>query len=449
MAPKPAVDRRTRKLASALTPAWLAAQRWFRAKSRRLVAVELDDAAPLGEGPGWLLVLAATDDTGAEARYLVPVVREDDGFREPRDGEGVWRRLAGLVAANGELRAGRGLFSFRAQPALADLLPGGASAIVGVAERRLGVEQSNTSIVLGDRLILKCYRLLEPGVNPEIEVNAFLTAVRFRGAPALGGSAEYLPDGGQPCTTAMLQELVAAETNGWSWALACLAGGPRDREQAIVGLGQIGTLTRELHDALGSHAEVPGFPMRTATSGELATWHSRAEGQLEKVLATLEGDPHRRLLAVAPAIRERLAAIRGARGAQVTRIHGDYHLGQLLRTPTGFTVIDFEGEPARPMAERREPASPLRDVAGMLRSIDYVAHVAQRESGLAEPEAWADNARGAFLSSYGDVARDGQRLLDAFEIEKACYEVGYEANNRPDWVWIPLEALKRLAGMGR
>lgn len=449
MAPKPAVDRRTRQLASAFTPTWLAAQRWFRAKSRPLVAVELHDAAALGEGPGWLLVLAATDDAGAEARYLVPVIAENDAFREPRDGEGVWRRIAGLLAANGEVSAGGGRFSFRAEPALADLLPAGASAIAGLAERRLGVEQSNTSIVLGERLILKCYRLLEPGVNPEIEVNAFLTTVRFRGAPALGGSVEYLPDGGRPCTAAMLQELVAAEGDGWGWALRCLTGARDGLQEGIAGLGQIGTLTRELHAALGSQPEVPGFPSRGATSAELATWHSRAEGQLASALATLEGDLHRRLLTVAPAIRERLGAIRAARGAQVSRIHGDYHLGQLLRTATGFTVIDFEGEPARPMAERREPASPLRDVAGMLRSIDYVARVAQRESGLAEPDAWVEGARGAFLSAYGRVSGDGQRLLDAFEIEKACYEVSYEANNRPDWVWVPLDALERLAGQRR
>ena len=446
MAPKPGPDRQVRRLASAFTPTWLAAQRWFRGKSRRLVATELDDAAPLGEGPGWLLVLAATDDTGSTERYLVPVVAADDGFREPRDGEGVWQCLASLMAANGGLEAGRGRFSFSAEPALADLLPGGTAATTTLTERRLGVEQSNTSVALGDRLILKCYRLLEGGPNPEIEVNAFLTAVEFAGAPSLGGSAEYVPEGGPPCTVAMLQELVQSESDGWKWVLGCLAGGPRDREGAIVGMGQIGTLTRALHDALASHPEAPGFPSRTTTSGELATWHSRAEGQLGSALAALEGDPRRRLLAITPWIAERLAAIETAQDAPATRIHGDYHLGQLLRTATGFSVIDFEGEPARPMAERREPGSPLRDVAGMLRSIDYVARVAQRESGLAQPGAWEEGAREAFLSTYGSVTGSDRQLLDAFEIEKACYEIGYEANNRPDWVWVPLDALERLAG---
>lgn len=445
MALKPAIDRRTRQLASALTPTWLAAQRWYRGKSRRLAAVDLVDVARITDGAGWLLVLRATDAGGGVSRYLLPATADGDAFREPRDGEGVWRGLASLMVAGGELNGARGRWAFAPMPSLQDVLPAGFIALAGLPERRLNVEQSNTSVVLGDRLILKCYRLLEPGVNPEVEVNAFLTAVRFRGAPSLGGSAEYVPDGGQPCAVAMLQEFVTSETNGWSWVQGCLAGGPRDREKAIAGLAQIGTLTRGLHAALGSRPEVPGFPSRTATARELAAWHSRAEGQLDGALGALLGAPRRRLLAIAPRIRERLAAIGAARGARATRIHGDYHLGQLLRTATGFTVIDFEGEPARPLAERREPASPLRDVAGMLRSIDYVARVAHHESGLRDPDAWVRGAREVFLSTYGGISGRDERLLDAFEIEKACYEVGYEANNRPDWVWVPLDALERLA----
>jgi maltokinase len=127
-------------------------------------------------------------------------------------------------------------------------------------------------------------------------------------------------------------------------------------------------------------------------------------------------------------------------GAQVSRIHGDYHLGQLLaRGDGGYSVIDFEGEPARPLAERRTPASPLRDVAGMLRSLDYAARTAQ-----AAP-TWLEQARASFLDGYGGIRPDEQRLVDAFELEKACYEVGYEANNRPDWLWLPLAAIERLA----
>jgi maltokinase len=152
-----------------------------------------------------------------------------------------------------------------------------------------------------------------------------------------------------------------------------------------------------------------------------------------------------RLAGLAPRIKAGLAVIGAARTARVSRIHGDYHLGQLLRTETGFTVIDFEGEPARTLAERRAAASPLRDLAGMLRSLDYAAHAANAEdSAPDERRQWLDTARAAFLEGYGRVRPDEALLLAAFELEKACYEVVYEANNRPDWTWLPLGALERL-----
>ena len=444
MATRSRTDPGLAQLASVFSPEWLVAQRWYRAKSRRLAKVDLFDAAAIAGTPGWLLILSALADTGEEERYLVPAILDADGLREPRDGEGVWRRLAGLMAATGSLPSAAGRFSFSAWPGLVTLLPDGSSADE-LAERRLGVEQSNSSVALGDRLILKCYRLLTPGANPEVEVNGFLTEVGFQGAPRLGGSADYVLRGGQPAAAAMLQELISSETDGWGWVQACLAGAPGDRDRATDGIGQVGTLTRELHRALASRPDHPGFPFRAVTPGELAVWHARAERQLEAALGMLAGEPRRRLLAIAPAIRRRLDSLRAARDTRVMRIHGDLHLGQLLRTAGGFSVIDFEGEPARPLAERREPASPLRDLAGMLRSIDYAASVAGHEVGLAGLEAWTGGAREAFLTAYGRLPGGDDLLLDAFEIEKACYEVVYEANNRPDWVSVPLEALERLA----
>lgn len=447
MAPKPATERRLQGLASSFSPEWLAGQRWYRAKSRRLTSVELIDAAPIPGTAGWLLVLATTDEAGVPARYLVPAVPERDAFREPRDGEGIWRALAALMAIGGEAQARIGRFVFTSAPGLREVLPADPDAIGRMAERRLGVEQSNTSVVLGDQLMLKCYRLLEAGVNPEVEVNAFLTEVGFRGAPRLCGSAEYVVAGDEPCAAVMLQELVAAEADGWGWVQGCLAGGRPGLGKATEGLGEVGALTRELHLAFASRPEAPGFPSRSATSDELAAWQRRAEGQLEIALAMVSEEMRRRLAVIAPAIRRRLAAMHAAEAAHLSRIHGDYHLGQLLRTASGFTVIDFEGEPARPLDERREPGSPLRDVAGMLRSIDYAARVAHQERGLADPDAWARDARAAFLAGYDDrVSADDLALLDGFEIEKACYEVAYEANNRPDWAWVPLDALERMAG---
>jgi maltokinase len=161
----------------------------------------------------------------------------------------------------------------------------------------------------------------------------------------------------------------------------------------------------------------------------------------------LDATTRPRLAALSDELTARFAALgragAGAGAVKVSRIHGDYHLGQLLRTEDGFAVIDFEGEPARPLAERRAPASPLRDLAGMLRSLDYAAHTAIGRSGSDDPTGWLAEAREAFLDGYGGISADEAPLLAAFELEKACYEVVYEANNRPDWIWLPLGAVER------
>jgi trehalose synthase-fused probable maltokinase len=444
MAPTVPADRLARR-ARGLDAGWIAGQRWFRAKTRRVEAVTPRDAAELGDGSGWLLVLGVAYADGGEDRYLVPAVVDGASLREPRDGDGLWRALVGRIAAGGVLPAERGRFGFEATPALAELLPGGADEAGGLDERVQAVEQSNSSAVLGDRLFLKVYRLLEPGTNPEVEVSAFLTAVGFPHAPALAGAITYLPDEGEPCAAGMLQAFLPARGDGWRWVLGRLAAGPDGAGEAVADATQIGGITAELHAALASRPDAPGFPARLATLDELAAWRASAEAQLQGAIEALTGDSRARLEAVAPTIAERLAAIQDADTARATRIHGDYHLGQLLRTERGFAVIDFEGEPARPLPERRQPASPLRDVAGMLRSLDYAARTAQRGGAIGfEPDAWLSEARAAFLSAYGGLPPGGERLLAAFELEKACYEVRYEANNRPEWTWLPLAALERL-----
>ena len=443
MPPTPAIDRRLQRLASAFTPGWLSAQRWYRGKSRGLASVELVDAAQIAGSPGWLLVLGATDATGAVARYHVPATPDGDSFREPLDGEGVWRRLAALILDGGELNGANGRWAFTPTAAAAKLLPGGLSALSALPERRLGVQQSNSSVAFGDRLILKMYRLLEPGGNPEVEVNAFLTEVGFREAPGLAGSASYLL-AGEAHSAAILQELVPSSGDGWSWALGRLSAPSDGPAEAIRAVDQIGGLTARMHAALASRPEVPGFPARTATGQELAEWRAAAEHQLSAALAVLDGDARARLEAIAPRIGAALQAIEAAGLVRVSRIHGDYHLGQLLRTADGFSVIDFEGEPARTLAERRASASPLRDLAGMLRSLDYAARSSAWDLREGGPQSWLRDARAALLEGYGGIGPDDAPLLDAFELEKACYEIVYEANMRPDWVWLPLEALERL-----
>jgi predicted trehalose synthase len=441
MAPTRAVDRRLGRLASAFSPEWLAAQRWFRGKSRKLAGVSLIDAAQLADGPGWLLVLEAAVDTGARARYLVPAVMGDGGFREPVDGDGVWRALATLMLDGSELRGSAGRWSFSATEAGADLLPGGGGAVAKLPERRLGVQQSNTSVALGDALILKVYRLVEPVLNPEVEMNAFLTDVGFEEAPALAGSASYHLDG-EAHSAAMLQQLVPSSGDGWGWLIDRLASGPSGPVEATQALREVGRLTAAMHAALASRPETPGFPSRLATADELSAWRAAADLQLRAAIDGLHGEARSRLEAIAQRIAAGLGAIESAHDVRVSRIHGDFHLGQLLRTSNGFSVIDFEGEPALSVEVRRAPASPLRDVAGMLRSLDYAAHT------VAAPAGWLAQARDAFLLGYGGISAEEAPLLAAFELQKACYEVVYEVNNRPDWAWLPLGALERLTAPG-
>jgi maltokinase len=221
--------------------------------------------------------------------------------------------------------------------------------------------------------------------------------------------------------------------------LAALAA---DSASAIRMAGEIGTLTRRLHAALASRPDDPDFPARRATAEEAAAWQESAQRQLQLALTSLAVDARAQLADLAPRIAVTFtdAHSTAAGRARVSRIHGDYHLGQLLaRDDGGYAVIDFEGEPARPLAERRRPGSPLRDVAGMLRSLDYAARTAHAD------QAWLPRARTAFLDGYGGIDPGDARLLDAFELEKACYEVRYEASNRPDWLWLPMAAVARLA----
>ena len=419
-----------------LTSDWLSAQRWFRSKQRRIDSLAEVDRAPLSDHVALTVVEVSYAGGGARDRYLVPMV---DG-REPADGDGAWRALVGAIADDATVRGARGTFLASRTEALDVLLPSAREAAASLDERRLRVEQSNTSVVLGERLILKLYRLLEPGISPDLEVSAFLTDAGFDETPAVAGSIVYRAPDEEPAAAAMLQAFVPSTGDAWGAMLDALA---TDTARATEMAAAIGRLTVRMHVALASRPDDPGFPARAASPSETAGWRASAESQLAQAVSAVSGEAHDRLVGLAPRVTARFADAFGrATGDElVSRIHGDYHLGQLLaRTDGGFSIIDFEGEPARPLAERRAPSSPLRDVAGMLRSLDYAARTAARRSGL-DADAWLADARGAFLGEYGALGA----LVDAFELEKACYEIRYEANNRPSWLWLPLAAVERLA----
>jgi maltokinase len=439
---------------------WILDQRWFASKNRDvarftvLEAVALRDEAPM-------LVLALVEahfGTGTHEVYQVPigmrpaseawserVILQDldgwtyyDALADAAHGRELLHRMRGSTEVGGE----EGTLGFR----WAESAGAGAGGTVDV--RPVGGEQSNSSIIFGEDLILKAFRRLEPGVNPELEVLRFLSAREFPHIAPLIGWYQYegrLMD----VTLGTLQEYLAGARDGWELALEELdAFVPRARD--------LGVVTGDLHTALGSEGSDPDFAPEEPSVENLSLLTATIDEEIERVFVDLdEGDER-----VAPILgrgqdaRERLQALShiGTAG-RIIRTHGDYHLGQTMLAERGWVVLDFEGEPARPLPERRRKRSPLRDVAGMLRSFAYAASAAETQRGRPAPEGWEERTREAFLDGYfatvdPALLPPGQdattKLLAVFELEKAVYELRYELNNRPDWVGIPVSGIVRL-----
>ncbi|AGF73104.1 phosphotransferase [Corynebacterium halotolerans] len=298
----------------------------------------------------------------------------------------------------------------------------------GLTGRMISGEQSNTSLIFSDdtadRLMVKVFRKLEPGVNPDVELLSKIPDCP-NVAPVLGWVTEEID--GEDHVLAMVQDFVADARDGWKFALGFAALDASFGAEAAL----LGEATRAVHTALAD-----AFPTEEVPATELTR---SLEEHLDHLVARAPVlEPY------ADAARERYRAL-GDGTHTVQRIHGDLHLGQVLRAPEAYVLIDFEGEPARPLAERRRPDSALRDVAGIIRSLDYAAHFHSHsgEQGPAAPAEWAAGATREFLAGYGVGASP---LLDAYVLDKALYEVVYESDNRPGWVDIPLEAVKRLVG---
>ncbi|HJU87892.1 MAG TPA: hypothetical protein VJ672_00785 [Gemmatimonadaceae bacterium] len=358
-----------------------------------------------------------------------------------------------------------------------------------ITESRVGsAEQSNTSIIYDDRAILKLFRRLEVGESPDVEISRFLTTrTSFRNVPALLGVMR-LTSGGRSMVAGMMSEYLPGSSDAWSHALgrvrAYLKAPPKTEPANPFGteMAELGRVTRALHESLASHPEDPGFAATPVTDDDLSAWGEAARKSVTTGLDLLEsqlraGRLQGQSLAIAEAtikrragaftrITEVLADPRSARDrGRKTRHHGDFHLGQVLRTRDGkWMVIDFEGEPSRPLEERRAPNSPLRDVAGMLRSFAYAAAAGAMETGglgrdsVVETRTarWERAARTSFVDGYLEAPPTertpvpvGDRdyvdsVITLFEIEKVFYELAYELNNRPDWVWIPLRGIAKL-----
>jgi maltose alpha-D-glucosyltransferase / alpha-amylase len=373
------------------------------------------------------------------------------------------RTVASLPATDDPRAKPTAALVARPARALADLAPEGIGT-----ERELGADQSHTSVVLGERLLLKAYRRLQPGLNPDLEMTAFLSEdADFPAVPRLCGFAEVVAQRGEPTTVAMLEEFIADGEDAFESIAGMLVGwltspGEVSLEYATEIAADLGTLTAGLHAAVADGRGLPQMAPRDATRDEVRSWAAAAHQHLATALDLATGAAATLLRDLAPRIAESISVIDALPTApEVVRAHGDYHLGQVLIAPDGFRIVDFEGEPLSPVQARRAHRPALRDVASMLRSLDHVARSARRRAeatnggrlehvGL-DLDAWIARARERFLEAYragllerrvwADIDPD---LLHAFELDKELYEFAYAATYLPVWLYAPTEGMRAL-----
>jgi maltose alpha-D-glucosyltransferase / alpha-amylase len=509
-----------RKL-EALLPGYLQRQRWFGGKSKTITRAQVADSVLFDENRSALLWLNIEYSEGEPDTWLLCLAMSigdaADAFREAHPQQV-------LASVGSAMRAGllhEGLSRPSAPAALLEILasgeevktrngvvrglPGSAFSILRGSQpltpRISSAEQSNTSAIFGDRLIMKVFRRQQNGPNPDVEIGRFLTEkAKFHNIPPFGGSIEYQRGDAEPATLTLLQGLVQNEGDGWQWTLEELdryyertasvrtpafsltvsdreAVPPEAREHAgyyLEAAHTLGRRTGEMHLGLASGKEDAFTPL-TPAGGDLEAMRdalgAHAASAFDALKSNLSRLPDDTVEAAALALSRRgvlmnkfraLAELPGA--GQWTRIHGDYHLGQVLRSKGDFVILDFEGEPARPLAERRAKQSPLKDVAGMLRSFSYAAFVAltkytsRRPEDYAQLESWArlweSSVSGEFLRAYKEAVdgapiipaapQDFDRLLGIYMLDKALYELVYELNNRPAWIRIPLHGILSL-----
>ena len=428
---------------------FVTAQRWFGSKTREVThARVLDRAALRTVEPELAVALVEIGfDTGTHETYQLLIGGDElDALADPRH----VRELVHMVRGGMTITSSEGTVEFRPVEGFAGL---GTELIEA---RPIGTEQSNSSIVFDEELILKVFRRLEPGINPELELLRFLTEHGFPNIAALGGWYAYA-GGPMNATLGILQEYVHDGEDGWELALAELGAAP---ERFLGRLRRLGEVTGLMHTALGSESNDVNFSPETPSVESLGLLTATVDEQIEQIFLTLPEDDD----AVAPIagrgeeVREQLRMLTYAGSVgKLIRTHGDFHLGQTLWNDGDWVILDFEGEPARPLPERRRKRSPLRDVAGMLRSFAYVVSAAELLRGVEAPEGWEGRAREHFLAGYLETVDSGllpssieaiNRLLTVFELEKAVYELRYELDNRPDWVRIPVAGIQRLIEEG-
>ncbi len=445
---------------AALLLTWLPEQRWFAAKDSGVESVQVVESTVLRDGDPALthLVVRVGGPAGEHLYQLLLGFRSElaerlqyaevgsldgrrvyDALHDPELMEIVLRHILSDQTVQ-QLR-------FSAEPDV------GTGLDPATGSRLVGVEQSNSSVIFGDAAILKFFRRLSYGTNPDLELHR---ALAHAGNPNIAqpyGAIETTLNG-QSVTCAMLQEFIPNAGDGWQMAVASVrdlfAEGDLHADEVggdFAGEAErLGTATAHVHVSLADSLGSTVAPAED-TEATIALMMRR----LDDALAACP-----QLGAYEPALREAFEVLRNRTGSvPIQRVHGDYHLGQVIRALTRWVVLDFEGEPARPFAERVAPMSPLRDVAGMLRSFDYAARHLLVDAGddpqlTYRAREWVERNSDAFCTGYAKVSgadpRADETLLAAFELDKAVYEVAYEARNRPTWLPIPLAAVARLTG---
>jgi maltose alpha-D-glucosyltransferase/alpha-amylase len=491
-------------------PRYIETQRWYAAKGTAIDRARIADHVLWQEGKlSWLVTLLDLEGAGERTSYFMPLAlaweeRDEERLRNLSTAavakirqqanvglmgdafadEMFCRAVLAAMAARKEIAMSQGKLQFRPTTAFGQLAGRDFSALL--VERPRG-SSSNTVVTIGERLILKGYRRLRTGANPELEMGRYLTEVaHYPNCAPLAGALEYISHDGEARLLALLQGYVANQGDGWTHSLEYVqrhleqyrttpAGDavPVNAHEAYLALMRVlAVRTAELHRALARPTRDPAFAPQPLTRDDIDAYRQRATDEARNALGMLKSG----LEQVPPADRDRAGTVLAqgeqllarieALSAQVpqglkTRIHGDYHLGQVLVTRNDFVIIDFEGEPGHSLEQRSAKHSPLRDVAGMLRSFSYVQHSALRNVAHNEAEgvklaplarAWEVEVRAAFLSAYDAAARDaklygpeapqaGSGLLGLFELEKALYELRYELGNRPGWAGIPLQGI--------
>jgi maltose alpha-D-glucosyltransferase/alpha-amylase len=505
------------QLETEVLPDYIRSCRWFGAKARTLRHMRVHEQSPIGSGATaaqiWFVAVSYLD--GADEFYVLPVklatgdaarnllqnapqavIARFDGDTDAILFDAVWdsdfrEKLFRLIVERQHASGKNG----RVIGTLSSNFSGDTQEIPKSAV--LGGEQSNSSMLFGNKFFLKLYRKLEDGVNPDVEVTRFLTErAGFPNVPAFGGAIEYHRDKSEPSVISLLQSAVSVEADAWSLTLDSLGrfyervlGRKADLQKQTAAPGTLdelvggvyaermkllGQRTAELHLALASAPDDRVFaPEPFNAMAQRSVYQSmrallrRTTELLGKKIDHLPEkfrDEAREVLGAEKQILEREKRLldRKTNAAKI-RIHGDYHLGQVLYTGKDFIILDFEGEPARPLSERRLKRSPLRDVAGMMRSFQYAAYSAlwqpaMRREDVPFLEIWADrwyrHVSSLFLQSYLRTTAsavfipgnsdDLQVMLEAYLLDKAVYEIGYELNNRPDWVVIPIRGIKHI-----